>query len=64
MNALRKEGIDVRYAAAFGSSDRLRPILTTSLTTVIGLLPLIYVYCYDDYRVIPQLNHINLVLSS
>lgn len=42
MNARRQEGMDVRRAAAFGSSDRLRPILTTSLTTVIGLLPLAF----------------------
>ena len=42
MNARRQEGMDVRNAAAFGSSDRLRPILTTSLTTVIGLLPLAF----------------------
>nr|WP_246559718.1 efflux RND transporter permease subunit [Leptothoe kymatousa] len=30
--------MDVRQAVA-GASDRLRPILTTSLTTIIGLLP-------------------------
>ncbi|MEM8831109.1 MAG: efflux RND transporter permease subunit [Cyanobacteria bacterium P01_G01_bin.19] len=40
MNAKRKEGLDVRQAAAHGASDRLRPILTTSTTTVIGLIPL------------------------
>ena len=40
MNTRRKQGLDVRHAAAFGASDRLRPILTTSITTVVGLLPL------------------------
>ena len=40
MNERHKAGMDVRHAAAFGASDRLRPILTTSLTTVIGLFPL------------------------
>ncbi|NEZ57117.1 efflux RND transporter permease subunit [Adonisia turfae] len=40
MNERRKEGLDVRHAAAAGASDRLRPILTTSITTIIGLLPL------------------------
>ncbi|MEM6255557.1 MAG: efflux RND transporter permease subunit [Cyanobacteria bacterium P01_D01_bin.156] len=40
MNDRRKEGLDVRHAAAAGASDRLRPILTTSITTIIGLLPL------------------------
>ena len=40
MNERRKEGLDVRHAAAAGASDRLRPILTTSITTIIGLIPL------------------------
>ncbi|MEM9155342.1 MAG: efflux RND transporter permease subunit [Cyanobacteria bacterium P01_F01_bin.33] len=42
MNKRRKEGLDVRHAAAMGASDRLRPILTTSITTIIGLLPLAF----------------------
>ncbi|NER81970.1 MAG: MMPL family transporter [Leptolyngbya sp. SIO1D8] len=40
MNDRRRQGFDVRHAAAMGASDRLRPILTTSITTVIGLVPL------------------------
>ncbi|MEL6353748.1 MAG: efflux RND transporter permease subunit [Cyanobacteria bacterium J06627_28] len=40
MNERRREGWDVRHAAAQGASDRLRPILTTSITTVAGLVPL------------------------
>lgn len=40
MNERRRDGMDVRRAAAYGASDRLRPILTTTLTTVIGLIPL------------------------
>lgn len=42
MNERRKQGLEVRQAAALGASDRLRPILTTSITTVIGLLPLAF----------------------
>lgn len=42
MNERRKEGLDVQHAAAAGASDRLRPILTTSITTIIGLLPLAF----------------------
>ena len=42
MNAKLKAGSDVRHAAAHGASDRLRPILTTSTTTIIGLLPLAF----------------------
>ena len=40
MNERRRGGLDVRHAAAAGASDRLRPILTTSVTTIIGLIPL------------------------
>ena len=40
MNERRKEGLDVRHAATLGASDRQRPIVTTSLTTIIGLMPL------------------------
>jgi len=40
MNERRREGLDVRHAAARGASDRIRPILTTSITTVAGLVPL------------------------
>ena len=42
MNEKRRQGLDVRHAAAHGASDRLRPILTTSTTTIIGLLPLAF----------------------
>ncbi|MEM6840482.1 MAG: efflux RND transporter permease subunit, partial [Cyanobacteria bacterium P01_C01_bin.120] len=42
MNSKLKEGFDVRHAAAYGASERLRPILTTSTTTVVGLLPLAF----------------------
>ena len=40
MNAHLKGGVKVRTAAARGASDRLRPIVSTSLTTIIGLIPL------------------------
>ena len=40
MNAYQSEGMKVRQAAAQGVSDRLRPIITTSITTIIGLIPL------------------------
>ena len=40
MNDLREEGMGVVDAAATGASSRLRPILSTTLTTLVGLVPL------------------------
>ncbi|MEJ2410130.1 MAG: efflux RND transporter permease subunit [Novosphingobium sp.] len=40
INQRRAEGMDRVQAAAHGASDRLRPILTTSITTIAGLTPL------------------------
>ncbi|MFW5856695.1 MAG: efflux RND transporter permease subunit [Planctomycetota bacterium] len=40
MNEYRRGGKSVRDAAAHGASDRLRPILSTTLTTCVGLIPL------------------------
>ena len=40
MNSHRAKGMNVRDAAARGAADRLRPILTTSITTIVGVIPL------------------------
>ncbi len=40
MNAHRRQGRSVREAAAAGAADRLRPIVSTTITTVAGLVPL------------------------
>ncbi len=40
MNTYRRQGMVVKKAAAYGVSDRIRPVLTTSITTIVGLLPL------------------------
>lgn len=39
INALRRDGIPIDEAIAAGSRQRLRPILMTAITTVLGLLP-------------------------
>jgi len=40
MNRHLRDGITVFKAAARGASDRLRPIISTSVTTIVGLIPL------------------------
>ncbi|MBU4611091.1 efflux RND transporter permease subunit [Achromobacter sp. GG226] len=40
MNSFLKEDMSVPEAAAAGSARRLRPLLTTAATTIIGLIPL------------------------
>ena len=40
MNKHRANGMNVREAASRGAADRLRPIVTTSVTTIVGLIPL------------------------
>ena len=41
INVLREEGMDLREAILTGSTNRLRPILITSLTTILGVLPMV-----------------------
>ncbi|MDY3197930.1 MAG: efflux RND transporter permease subunit [Pseudomonadaceae bacterium] len=40
MNSFIREGMGIAEAAAAGSARRLRPLLTTAVTTIIGLVPL------------------------
>lgn len=40
MNTYINKGMSVSESAARGAGDRLRPILTTSITTIVGVIPL------------------------
>jgi multidrug efflux pump subunit AcrB len=40
MNNHLRRGVSIKDAAARGAGDRIRPILSTTLTTTVGLLPL------------------------
>jgi len=40
MNELRADGKSVMRAAALGAAGRLRPILSTTITTLVGMVPL------------------------
>lgn len=43
INQLQRSGMEKSEAILQGASDRLRPILMTSLTTIVGLLPMVVV---------------------
>jgi len=40
INQKRQQGIDTQEAIVIGAQDRMRPILMTALTTILGLVPL------------------------
>jgi len=40
MNGYMKKGYTISEAASRGAADRLRPVITTSITTIVGMLPL------------------------
>jgi multidrug efflux pump subunit AcrB len=56
LNRLRRESPDepIGQLVARGTADRLRAIVLTTLTTVIGLLPLVYGFGGTDLYVAPM----------
>jgi HAE1 family hydrophobic/amphiphilic exporter-1 len=59
-NLLRKRGMDLFEACAEGGRSRLRPVLMTTLTTVLGLLPL----AFDRGEGIDLIRPIGLTMST
>jgi multidrug efflux pump subunit AcrB len=51
---LREEGVDVYAALVRGSVDRFRPIILTSLTTFIGLTPILFETSVQAQFLIPM----------
>ena len=53
MNKLRKDGRDLRDAVVDGGATRLRPVLLTAITAMIGLLPLATGIGFDFVHLTP-----------
>ncbi len=54
MNDLTKE--DIRDAIVLGGATRLRPVLLTAITTVLGLIPLAIGFNFDFFTLITRLD--------
>jgi multidrug efflux pump subunit AcrB len=50
INKLRKRGFELREAVLAGGATRLRPVLLTAVTTILGLLPMVTGVSYDFHN--------------
>jgi len=50
INKLRERGMDVTEAVVAGGATRLRPVLLTAITTILGLLPMVTGVSYDFHE--------------
>jgi multidrug efflux pump subunit AcrB len=49
-NKLRQRGMDVQEAVIYAGATRLRPVLLTAITTVLGLLPMVTGVSFDFHK--------------
>lgn len=47
INKLRARGMDLKQAVVSGGATRLRPVILTAITTILGLLPMVTGVSYD-----------------
>jgi multidrug efflux pump subunit AcrB len=50
INKLRKRGLELREAVVAAGATRLRPVLLTAITTILGLLPMVTGVSYDFHK--------------
>jgi multidrug efflux pump len=50
INKLRKRGLELREAVLAAGATRLRPVLLTAVTTILGLLPMVTGVSYDFHN--------------
>jgi len=50
INKLRQRGYELREAVVAGGATRLRPVLLTAVTTILGLLPMVTGVSYDFHN--------------
>ncbi len=55
-NRLRQSGLDLREAIVAAGATRLRPVLLTAVTTILGLLPMVTGISYDFHVMALSLN--------